>query len=155
MTEHAPAARLVFPGLQSFYDGVVPYVYPLIRFTVGVMFLPHVWVKLKFGAAAVAANVMAKRGYEPALMFAYIIIFLESVGAICVAIGLLTRGFAAALAVEMAVITFGVHMANGYGFSSPGGGGEFPLMWGILLFAIALRGGGNLSVDRNYLGREI
>ncbi len=42
-----------------------------------------------------------------------------------------------------------------HGFcSAPGGGDEFPLMWGLIMFAIALRGGGPYSLDRK-IGKEL
>lgn len=43
---------------------------------------------------------------------------------------------------------------HGFAFSAQGGGYEYPLMWGLLVFAIALRGGGPYSVDRA-IGKEL
>jgi putative oxidoreductase len=40
------------------------------------------------------------------------------------------------------------------GFVWSQGGYEFMLMWGLIMFAIALRGGGPYSVDR-WIGREL
>lgn len=48
-------------------------------------------------------------------------------------LGLFTRFFAAAVAIEMFFITFFVSFPHGFGFSAPGGGYEFPLMWGLIL----------------------
>ena len=59
--------------------------------------------KFKIGADAVAANVLSKNGIEPALMWAYVIMFLETVGGVCLIVGLFTRFFAATLAIEMLV----------------------------------------------------
>jgi uncharacterized membrane protein YphA (DoxX/SURF4 family) len=44
-----------------------------------------------------AANILSRRGIEPALPLAYVVFFLETIGAICIMIGLFTRFFAAAL----------------------------------------------------------
>ena len=52
--------------------------------------------------------------------------------------------------VEMAVIAW-VYVPK-FGWTGPGY--EYALMWGLLTFAIALRGGGPHSVDRR-LGWEI
>ena len=71
-----------------------------------------------------------------------------------VMLGLFTRFFAAAIAIEFGVITFVAHWPNGYGWTNPRGGWEYPLMWGLLFFAIALRGGGPYSLDRK-IGREL
>ena len=73
---------------------------------------------------------------------------------ICVAIGLLTRPFAALCLIEMIVIAFKAHMPNGWSFTVQGGGAEFPVMWAILFLVILIRGGGPYSVDRA-LGKEV
>ena len=52
----------------------------------------------------------------------------------------------------MAVLTFYIYWSNGYGWLSRGY--EYTLMWGLVLFAVALRGGGPWSIDRR-LGREL
>jgi hypothetical protein len=64
------------------------------------------------------------------------------------------RFFAAAIAIELAVIIFHASWRNGFSFSNPGGGWEFPFLWGLVVFAIALRGGGPYSLDRK-LGWEL
>jgi hypothetical protein len=46
----------------------------------------------------------------------------------------------AAICVELAAITFAAHFKNGFGFSSPGGGWEYPFYWVLMFFAIAMRG---------------
>ena len=65
------------------------------------------------GAQAVAANTLAKRGIEPALPLAYALIFLETVGAVCITLGFLTRPIAVALVIEFVVIIY-QHIPNGY-----------------------------------------
>lgn len=145
-------ARLIFPGLQAFYDALAPYMYPLFRFTVGAMLVPHGLIKLMNGADKFAPG-LARLGIGASLEMAYLIIWLEIIGGACIAIGLLTRIFAAAIAIEFAVITFAVHLPVAW-FAGQRGG-EYPLMWGIFFFCIALRGAGNLSVDHSVLKREI
>ena len=144
--------KLIFPGLADFYKSVSPIAYALVRVVVGIMFLMHVSGKFKVGAAAVAANVMSKNGLEPALFFAYAVIILETVGGVCLIIGLFTRFFAAALAIEMAVALLFVHLSKGY--AAGGGGYEYVLLIGAVLFAIAMRGGGQYSADR-MIGKEL
>lgn len=95
---------------------------------------------------------MAKNGLEPALAFAYAAIILETVGGVCLIIGLFTRFFAAALAVEMAIALLAVHLPRGY--SAGAGGYEYVLLIGVALLVIALRGGGPYSVDR-VIGKEL
>jgi len=144
--------KLIFPGLAGFYESMMPIAGTLVRVIIGIMFLMHVSGKFKAGAAAVAANVMAKNGLEPSLLFAYAAIFLEAVGGICLIIGLFTRFFAAALAIEMLIALLAVHLSKGY--AAGGGGYEYVLLIGAVCFVIAIRGGGPYSVDR-MIGKEL
>jgi putative oxidoreductase len=145
------ATRLIWPSLEKFYAPCFEIAYALLRVIIGYILFMHGWVKLGAGAAGVSA-MMAKNGLEPASAFAYAAMFLETVGAICLAIGLLTRFFAAALAIEMAVAFLVVHMPKGFPASQ--GGFEYVLLIGIVLFVIAIRGGGPYSVDRA-IGKEL
>jgi len=143
--------RLLFPKLKPFYDWVAPLTWPLVRLTVGLMILPHGWPKLMAGVTATAQFALIKRGIAPAEPLAVVLIILETVGGLCVALGLFTRFFAAAITIEMAVIVYH-HVGKGFGWG--GGGYEYPLMWGLLMFAVALRGGGPWSLDRK-LGLQL
>lgn len=150
------AERLAFPGLAPFYERVAPYVYPMVRFAAGAILVPHGWSKLMRGAEAFAKSPSIQNlGLDASLQVpaAWFIILLELLGGICIALGLFTRVVAAALAIEFAIITFVAHWARGFFWTT--GGYEYPLMWGILFFAIALRGGGPLSVDRKILKWEV
>ena len=147
--EKAPP-RLLIPQLKPFYDLVEPLSWALIRITVGLMIIPHGWPKLMAGVGPTAANALAKRGIEPAEPLAIVLIFLETVGGLCVALGLGTRFFAAAITIEMAVITSAYWPR--FGWTGPGY--EYPLLWGLMMLAVALRGGGPYSLDRK-LGREL
>jgi hypothetical protein len=51
------------------------------------------------------------------------------------------RVIAAIIALEFAVIAFYASLPNGFGRTRPGGGWEYPFLWGLVIFAIALRGG--------------
>jgi putative oxidoreductase len=138
--------KLLYPGLTGFYESALPIAETFLRIVIGVMFVIHVSGKLTAGPAAVAANVMSKNGLEPAILWAYVIIFLELVGGICLIIGLFTRFFAAALAIEMLIALLVVHLPRGY--AAGGGGYEYVLLIGAACFLIAIRGGGPYSVDR-------
>lgn len=144
--------KLIYPGLADFYTSWRDIAGTIVRVVVGIMFLMHVSGKFKIGAAAVATNVMAKNGLEPSLAFAYAAIILETVGGVCLIIGLFTRFFAAALAIEMAIALLFVHLPKGY--AAGGGGYEYVLLIGVVLFAIAIRGGGPYSADR-MIGKEL
>ena len=146
--QHEP--RLIIPQLASFYDYTPGLSWLIVRLTAGGMLLVHGIMKampmaekgLAATLQAFAANVLARRGIEPALPLAYVVFFLETIGAICVMLGLFTRFFAAAISILFAIITFVAHWPAGRG------GWEYPLFWGLIMFAIALRGGGPYSIDR-------
>jgi putative oxidoreductase len=148
----ASQAKLMYPGLSGFYNNMMPIAETFVRIVVGAMFLMHVSGKLNAGPGAVAANVLGKNGLEPAIFWAYVIIFFELVGGICLILGLFTRFFAAALAIEMLVALLVVHLPKGY--AAGGGGYEYVLLIGAACFLIAIRGGGPYSVDR-MIGKEL
>jgi putative oxidoreductase len=52
----------------------------------------------------------------------------------------------------MAIALLFVHLPKGY--AAGGGGYEYVLLIGVVLFAIAIRGGGPYSVDR-MIGKEL
>ncbi len=141
---------LLFPQLKPFYDAVEPLSWLLIRLTVGLMMLPHGIPKLTAGVASTAASALEKRGIGAAEPLAIVLIVLETVGGVCIALGLFTRFFAAAITIEMSVIVY--QYLPKFGWTGPGY--EYPLMWGLIMFAIALRGGGPLSLDRK-IGKQL
>ncbi len=145
MSSPSTSPRLLVPALAGFYRRAEPLSYLAIRVTAGLMLVPHGWPKLMGGADRFTAG-LARRGFEPEWLWSSLVIFLETAGGLLIALGLFTRPFAAAVAVQMAVITFAVHWSDGRH--------ELPLMWGLVMLAIALRGGGPYSLDRR-LGWEI
>ena len=144
------APRLLIPQLRGFYDRVEPISWLLIRLTVGLMIIPHGWPKLMMGVTKTAEMALIKRGIQPAEPLAIVLITLETLGGLCVALGLFTRFWAAAITIEMMVIVY--HHLPKFGWTGPGY--EYPLMWGLVMFAIALRGGGPYSLDR-VIGKEL
>jgi putative oxidoreductase len=150
MTDIPTEPKLLFPALAPLYRQVVPLSWLVIRLAAGLILLYHGTTKIGH-LDAVVAN-MVKNGIAPPVFFACVVTLTETVAAFCVAIGFFTRFFAAACAIDLAVITFHVLLPKGFVWSQ--GGYEFMLMWGLIMFAIALRGGGPYSVDR-LIGREL
>jgi hypothetical protein len=83
-----PQAQLLYPGLARFYEAMLPVAETLMRVVVGVMFLMHVSVKFHLGANTVAESIFAKNGIEPALLWTYVVMFLELFGGVCLVVGL-------------------------------------------------------------------
>lgn len=97
------------------------------------------------------APVFEKMGFVPGSLYAATTFSVELLGGIGILLGLFTRFFAAAVAIEMLVVFFAYwHI----GFPWLKGGYEYVLLWGLVSFAIALRGGGPYSLDRK-LGVEL
>ncbi len=132
----------ILPILKSFYDFVILLSWPLVRFACGFHLIIHGGGKILRGGAVT--------GWP--LAFGFFLTFVEFAGGVCITLGLFTRFFAAAVAIEMAYLTFVQYWHNGYGWRHDGY--EYVMMWGMLAFAIALRGGGPYSVDR-VIGREL
>jgi putative oxidoreductase len=142
--------KLLIPQLQSFYRWAEPLSWALIRITAGLMLIPHGWPKLMMGLNATAQMALVKRGIAPAEPLAVVLITLETLGGLCIALGLFTRFWAAAVTIEMCVIVYH-HLPK---FSWGERGYEYPLFWALVMLAIALRGGGPYSRDRAS-GREL
>jgi putative oxidoreductase len=140
------------PGFARLYEKIVPLSWLLVRVAVGAQLAWHGFGKI--GRTA-GPNELLKKMPELAPMGAkitFVLMLVEMVGGIGVTLGLFTRFCAAAAAVEMAVLTFYIYWPNGWGWRTDGI--QFTLMWGMVLFAVALRGGGPYSLDR-LIGREL
>jgi putative oxidoreductase len=146
----AAEPRLIISALAPFYEFAREISYPLIRVTVGGTLLVH-GINRAAMPLSRAAEEMSKLGHEPAMAFAVLALLNETVGAVCIILGLFTRFVAASIAVELAMISL-QFVPNGYAWSKHGW--EFVFLWGLIFFAIALRGGGPYSLDRK-IGWEL
>ena len=132
--------RLVLPFLAPFYDRVVPLSWPLIRCAAGLILAVHGWPKV-LRIVDMLGGAPPGRGSVERLV---VLALIEFVGGLSIAAGLFTRFWAPAAAIEMLVITIGYWPV----FAWRQDGYEYALMWGLILFAISLRGGGPYSLDR-------
>lgn len=146
--------RLFFPGLRRFYDFAIPFSWLVVRFGVGWVLLVHGYGKVLRGMEAQTKQLNVTVPYLSEYNYALslLLTFVEGLGGLCIILGLFTRFFAAANAIEMAFLTFVVYWGNGFGWLQRGY--EFTLLWGFMCLAIALRGGGPWSLDRR-IGREL
>ena len=144
MSDVAREPKPILP-FQRFYDFVIPLSWPIVRIACGMHLVIHGWGKVMRGDTV--SNSTLAFG-----IFLTFLTFIEFFGGICITIGLFTRFFAAAAAIEMGYLTFIHYWGNGYGWRADGY--EYVMMWGTLALAIALRGGGPYSVDRA-IGREL
>ena len=142
--------KLLLPQLQSFYDSVIPLAWPIVRIAIGLNLMIHGWGKVSRGPGAFVKP-FADLGFEPAILWVWGGLLIEFVGGIALMLGLFTRFWAAAAAIEMAIISY-LYLKNGFSWLNRGY--EYTLLWGLLCFAIALRGGGPYSIDRK-IGLEL
>jgi putative oxidoreductase len=151
MATHEDETPLVFPALASFYRRFSPYSYAFMRFATGAVLVPHGIQKiLNVPIAKFAPNIAAK-GLPFAEVLAYLTYFAESVAAVCLAIGFLTRIAAVVVGIEMLVIVFVFQWQFGYFWTARGY--EYALLWTLLCVAIFFKGGGRYSIDR-MIGKE-
>src|ERR1700730_15219526 len=141
----------ILPFLKPFYDAVIPWTWALVRVAVGWNLIVHGWGKILRGPVQQAA-ILSRDAANFGVEFAIFLTFIELVGGICIALGLFTRFFAAAIAIEMGYLTFVQYW--GHGFAWTNRGYEYVLLSGLVSLAIALRGGGPWSLDRR-IGREL
>jgi putative oxidoreductase len=144
--------RLFLPFLQPFYDAVIPLSWLVVRLAVGWGLVVHGWGKVLRGPVAQAQNFAHDGLLALGVKFAIFLTVVEFVGGICIGLGLFTRFFAAAAAIEMGYLVWPHYWNNGFSWLNRGY--EYVLLWGLVCFAIALRGGGPYSLDRK-LGREL
>jgi putative oxidoreductase len=94
---------------------LTPYAAFFMRLAVGGVFLLHGLAKFERGIGA-TAQMLAGIGFPFATIFAVILMTIETVGAICVLLGILTRAWAATMAVVMIVAILAVKVPSGRNF---------------------------------------
>ena len=150
MADTQAEPRLLFPFLKPFYDTAIPLSWLVLRIGCGWVLLVHGWGKVTRGPSAYIKG-FTDMGFDPALPWVWGGLIIEFGGGLAILFGLFTRFFAAAVAIEMLIITC-LYWNNGFSWLNRGY--EFTLLWGMVAFAIALRGGGPYSLDRK-LGVEL
>lgn len=119
-------------------NALTPYAAFFMRLAVGGVFLIHGIAKFEHGIGS-TAHMLSGLGFPFATIFAVILITIETIGALCVLLGILTRAWAAVMAVEMVIAILAVKLRMG---------GNFELEALLLAGAVTLvaLGDGPLSV---------
>lgn len=118
---------------------LTPYAAFFMRLAVGFVFLQHGWHKFHVLGVGGVATFLHGIGFPFATFFALILIVIETIGAICVVLGIFTRIWAACMAVEMLVAILAVQLPKGAPFELEG------LLFAGAITLVAL-GDGPLSV---------
>lgn len=152
MARNTSDPQPIIPALGQYYAFTSDLAYLIVRLTAGVFVFLHGWTKVTVMSHAGLTAYFTKLGLEPAGLWAYYIPFNETVVALLVVVGLLTRPAALLLVIEFIVIIVVVHLPRGWGMAV--NGVEYPLFWLLTLIAVMLRGGGPWSLDRA-IGKEL
>lgn len=139
--------RLLIPALKPVYEQLVPLSWLVVRVAVGWNLLVHGWGKLLVGPTPGFLKAYVDLGYTPPELWFWLAFCIEFFAGIGLILGLFTRFFAAAAAIELLCI-FLTYWPDGFAWLRKPPGYEYVLMWGLVCFAVALRGGGPYSLDR-------
>ncbi len=121
-------------------DRTAPYGAALLRITAGLAFLAHAAIKLFVFTPAGTMHYFASLGLPG--WFGLFIIAAEILAGLALILGFYARVAAILIAPDLLGAIWLVHLKNGFVFTAPGGGWEYPAFWTIALIVIALLGGG-------------
>ena len=147
---------LVLPLFEPIYRRLSPFADVAVRVAAGAFLMPHGAQKLfgwfgGHGLAATGQFFEQNLGFSHGTLAALGAGSVEFFGGLFLALGLLTRISAGAIAVLLAVALM-VHLPNGFFWTN--GGYEYPLLWLVLALSYVVKGGGTHSLDR-MIGKEI
>ncbi|MGO4586033.1 DoxX family protein [Arthrobacter sp. 2RAF6] len=124
----------------------------VLRVIVGFIFAAHGWQKFTEFSIAGTQAAFGKMGVPAADVVAPIVATIELIGGIALIAGVLTRVFAALLALDMLGALFLVHAPAG--LFADKGGFELVLALAAAAAAVALTGAGRISIDAAVFGRK-
>lgn len=115
----------------------------VLRLALGVTLLAHGLLKLLVFSLPGTVGFFASVGFPGWL--AYPVVAFEIVGGVLLVLGLYTRPVAA-IAVAVLLGAASVHLGNGWVFSNPKGGWEYPVFLAVVALAVALAGEGRFAL---------
>jgi putative oxidoreductase len=117
----------------------------LLRIALGIMYLAHSIVLKLFTYSLAGTSAYFTSIGLPGFL-AYVTFFAEAIGGAAILLGIKARWFALALIPFLVGALITVHAGNGWVFSAPGGGWEYPLYLIVLSVAQFLFGDGAFAV---------
>jgi putative oxidoreductase len=125
------------------YTQTAPYGALILRLSLGVMFIAHALLKLVVFTLPGTVQFFETLGYPGFL--AYVVFGAELAGGALLVLGVYTRWVALAL-IPILIGAALVHVPNGWVFSAPNGGWEYPVFLVIASVVQALLGDGALAL---------
>ena len=120
-----------------------PYAATLLRVTLGVMFIAHALLKYVVFTLPGTAQFFVSLGLPGPL--AYITFGAELIGGLLILGGVYSRWVALAL-VPILIGAIWAHAGNGWLFSAPNGGWEYPAFLAIAAIVVGLLGDGKYAL---------
>ena len=119
----------------------------ILRLFLGFLFLMPVYLKLFIFKPAGTVHFFESLGL-PGIR-AYAVIIVELVAALFLLVGLFNTWTCTILSLDLWGAIFLVHGHAGFWFTNQGGGAEYPLLWIVTLYVLALIGPGKFSLTTN------
>jgi putative oxidoreductase len=113
----------------------------LLRVALGIMFIAHS-VVLKYFTFTLAGTAQYFDSIGLPASLAYVVFALEAIGGVLLVLNIATRWVALAL-VPVLIGAMWVHLGNGWVFSAPNGGWEYPLFLIVISVVVALQSYGS------------
>ena len=127
-----------------------PYAALLLRLTLGTMFVAHALLKVFVFTLPGTVQFFESLGLPAAL--AYVTVAAELVGGVLLILGIGSRWVAVAL-IPFLLGAAWVHLGNGWLFSAPKGGWEYPVFLVIVAVVQALLGDGAFALGNRFAPR--
>jgi putative oxidoreductase len=142
------AARTSPENIAMVDPRTAPYALLLLRVTLGVMFIAHAALKVFVFTVPGFAGFLAQVGM-PSFM-ALPVILLEAFGGLALILGVYARAVALVLT-PVLLGALSVHVGNGWLFTAPNGGWEYPAFLVVAALTIVLSGDGAFALKASRL----
>lgn len=127
----------------------IAYAALTLRLSLGIMLLAHGLLKIMVFTLPGTVQFFGSVGFPGWL--AYVVVALELGGGVLLLLGVATRLTALAM-IPVMLGAMSVHWQNGWVFSAPNGGWEYPALLSILMIVQALLGPGAYALGRSRRG---
>jgi putative oxidoreductase len=121
-----------------------PYAALLLRVSLGALLLAHAGIKFFIFTPAGTEHYFATLGLPG--WVGLFVMAAEAITGAALVLGVWARLAALVIAPDLIAAVLLVHLQNGFVFTAPGGGFEYPLFWAIALLVQVLLGDGALAL---------